>query len=155
MSAQPGPARWWLVDLLRDQRPDHFLVRAPGRRQALSSFRADMIRHFRAHSSLRWATEKVRIMEPVIVAGPLTPAEALDHALGWAWAWEITRRAPERTTVLCEPASPAPRETAERALGLRRARLIEQDVAAAYLESAAVTAPASARGRPQAADGQR
>lgn len=149
--AQPGPARWWLVDLERDQTPSHDLVRAPSRRQALASYRADMIVFFSAHESRRWAAARVRALGLVVIDGPLAPREAFEHALGWAWAWEITRRESRRTTVAVEPLTPASRADAERELGPDLARKIEKDAAAAYLDDPAAAAPAPAPGRPPTA----
>jgi hypothetical protein len=133
MGELPCGGLWWLVNLRDDPRPGHDLVCAPNRRQALAVFRADMIIFFSAHESKRWAAERVRALGPVIAGGPLTPQQAFDHALGWMWAREITRR--EETTVMLEPAGPASREEAERLLGPELAGRIEQDVAAAYLRS--------------------
>jgi hypothetical protein len=133
MSGRPGGGLWWLVNLRDDHRPGHDLVCAPNRRQALAAFRADVIIFFSAHESKRWAAARVRALGPVITGGPLTPQQAFDHALGWMWAREITRR--EETTVMLEPAGPASREEAERLLGPELAGRIERNVAAPYLRS--------------------
>lgn len=149
--AQPGPARWWLVDLEQDQRPGHDLVCAPNRRQAIAKFRADMVIFFSAHESRRWAAARVRALGPVVIDGPLTPQEAFEHALGWHWAYEITDRESRRTTVPVEPLTPASRTDAERELGPDIARRIEKDTAAAYLDNPPAAAPAPAPGRPPTA----
>jgi hypothetical protein len=125
-----GAARWWLIDLEQEQIPGHYLICGRGRRQALAEFRAGMVVFYSAHDSKRWAAERVRTLGPVVIAGPLTEAEALDHELGWAWAWAITRR--ESTTIMLEPGGPANRETAERELGLELTGLIERNVTAGY-----------------------
>jgi len=117
---------WWVADFDEDSVPGGQLVDAPNRRVALARFRAAMVEHFMGCDSRTYATERVRVKRPVIIAGPLTAQEAYDHALGWAWAWEICNRDKVHRIV---PGGPAPRELAERELGAEMAARIEAELA--------------------------
>jgi hypothetical protein len=130
LPAAPPPTRWWLLNLEKDMRPSDDLVCAPNRRQAIAQYRANMIIYFSAHETKTYAAERVRYLNPVIIDGPLTTQEAFNYAVGWAWAWAITRR--EETTGPVQPLTPATREYAEQQLGPELARQVEQNTRAAY-----------------------
>ena len=129
--------QWWLLDLEHDLVPGHHVVQAANGRAALASFRADMVQHFQVHDSKRRATDRVRVLHPIVIAGPLTAAEAFRHEVGWRWAWQITDYDSRHMSVLCEPAAPADRETAVRFLGEQKTAQIEAVIA----EDTGVTLP--------------
>ena len=80
-----------------DQKPGHHLYHGRNARSALAEFRADMVQHFSACDSRRYAIARVRALCPVIIAGPMTDVEAFQHLTGWTWAWEICLKIEDRT----------------------------------------------------------
>jgi hypothetical protein len=124
--------RWWICDLADETSPGGHLYEAPNARSALAKFRADMVEHYLAAATSRThARDIVRANRPRVYGGPLTAAEAFEHELGWAWAWEMC--SPKyRSDVYCSPDGRATRDEAVMILGERITALMERQAGDVY-----------------------
>jgi hypothetical protein len=132
MESSPDRQRWWLCDLDGEPVGGGALYEAPTARRALARFRADMIEHFLAAADSRThARDIVRANHPKVYAGPLTTAEAFEHELGWAWAWEMCGSR-YVTHTIASPAAPATRAQAVEVLGEKITARMEHQAAQLY-----------------------
>jgi len=127
--------RWWVVS--GDGMVNHY-YQAPTGRRARADFRADLIEGFRCGDFTKAdAIVKVRMLDLVVVEGPLTSEEACAHETGWTWAETICD---DSHGLVIIPTRAVSRDEAVRELGEERATEVEKRVRRRYYPKAVAAA---------------